>query len=668
MDVVNTENRGIVRAAARVIPIRLAQPRQNAQAVIADAQLLSDQGVDLVAYPELCLTGSTCGDLFFHQALIEAADEAVGLILEASRNLRPVIVVGAPVHYESQLFNCAVVIHDGRILGVVPKWLANPETISAESRWFCFDGSSGLVSLGGCVAVMDPGRSWRAGEGPGTRFRVVVGTEYFELLATEGDPVSEEASLIVSIASAPASVGGAARRKQGAALASLSSEVALLATHCGVGESSTNASWDSQTFAYDRGQLLDESELFAAGPSGIIVDLTGGLKESRYTRETPEVGDTPLTQGRVSTHHRFLDSSSLSPRYPFVPSDPSELEQVCEEAFRIQVCALAQRMKAIGTPNLVIGVSGGLDSTLALLVCAAATDHVDRPRSDILAFTMPGFATSKQTKASALALMEAMGTTFETIDIRSTATEMLTNIGHEVAAGEELYDVTFENVQAGLRTDYLFRLANQRGGIVVGTGDLSELALGWCTYGVGDHMSHYSVNCGVPKTLIPHLIRWVATQWSFDAKTTEVLNTIITQEISPELVPSKDPEGLQSTEATIGPYSLNDFFLYHFLRGEKPSDIASAALTAWADPHRGSWPPDTQETERSSYDLPTISHWLEKFLWRFFSSQFKRSCVPDGPQVFAGVSLSPRGGWVMPSDVSAETWVRELNDNLSKDE
>jgi len=424
--------------------------------------------------------------------------------------------------------------------------------------------------------------------------------------------------------------------------------------------------------------------LYATNPSGVVATLEfkKNSKNARINNSTEDIrlmdlddmDDDELMDddlGFDDLDDLLDDASSVavaSTRFPFVPSDPGELAHLCEQAFKIQVYGLTQRMKAIGTPNLVIGVSGGLDSTLALLVCGAAMDQLSRPRSDILAFTMPGFATSDQTKSSALALMEATGTTFETIDIRSTATEMLTNLGHGAASGEELYDVTFENVQAGLRTDYLFRLANQRGGIVVGTGDLSELALGWCTYGVGDHMSHYSVNCGVPKTLIPHLIAWVASQSSFDATTTTVLDTIITQEISPELVPTKETEGLQSTEKTIGPYPLNDFFLYYFLRGVKPSRIAELAHQVWKDSQQGSWPPGTEEKAKVNYDLGTITAWLERFLKRFFSSQFKRSCVPDGPQVFPGVSLSPRGPWIMPSDVSPETWVRELLENPPSEE
>jgi NAD+ synthase (glutamine-hydrolysing) len=347
-----------------------------------------------------------------------------------------------------------------------------------------------------------------------------------------------------------------------------------------------------------------------------------------------------------------------NPRYPFVPPDPAQLARDCYEAYHIQVAGLVQRLQSIGQPKVIIGVSGGLDSTQALIVAARAMDQLGRPRSDILAFSLPGFATSHATQSSALALIEAVGATGRTIDIQPAARQMLRDLGHPFADGEPVYDVTFENVQAGLRTDYLFRAANQRGGIVLGTGDLSELALGWCTYGVGDQMSHYAVNTGVPKTLIQHLIRWVMAENLFDAATNAVLERVLGQEISPELVPG---QALQSTEAVIGPYNLNDFFLYHLLRhGTRPSTIAFLAWQAWRDPAVGAWPAGWDEDRRVAYDLPTIQRWLANFLRRFFHNQFKRSAIPNGPKVTAGGTLSPRGDWRMPSDATVEAWLAEL--------
>jgi NAD+ synthase (glutamine-hydrolysing) len=353
-------------------------------------------------------------------------------------------------------------------------------------------------------------------------------------------------------------------------------------------------------------------------------------------------------------------------RYPFVPDDPERLALDCYEAYNIQVSGLEQRLRAIGQPKIVIGVSGGLDSTHALIVAARAMDRLGRPRSDILAYTMPGFATGEKTKSNATRLSTALGVSFEEIDIRPAAEQMLGDLDHPYSRGEKVYDVTFENIQAGLRTDYLFRIANHRKGIVLGTGDLSELALGWATYGVGDHMSHYTVNAGVPKTLIQHLIRWVIGEGLFDDEVNEVLGIIVDQEISPELVPVEEGEEIQSTEAAIGPYSLQDFTLFHVLRyGYRPSKIAFLAHHAWHDAHEGDWPPGYPEERRQSYDLATIRHWLEVFIKRFFAfSQFKRSALPNGPKVSAGGALSPRGEWRAPSDGNAEAWLAELEENV----
>jgi NAD+ synthase (glutamine-hydrolysing) len=349
-------------------------------------------------------------------------------------------------------------------------------------------------------------------------------------------------------------------------------------------------------------------------------------------------------------------------RFPFVPSDPARLHQDCYEGYNIQIAGLVQRLRGIGGKRMVIGVSGGLDSTHALIVAARAADRLGLPRGNILAFTLPGFATSDETKANAIRLMEALEVTWRELDIRPTARQMLADMGHPFGRGEPVYDVTFENVQAGLRTDYLFRLANQNDAIVIGTGDLSELALGWCTYGVGDQMSHYNVNGGIPKTLIQHLIRWVISSGQFAAEVGATLDAILATEISPELVPAAAGEKPQSTEAKIGPYALQDFTLFHVLRyGLRPSKIAYLAMMAWEDPARGAWPPGFPEDRRPDYTLAEIKHWMGVFLRRFFAfSQFKRSAMPNGPKVSAGGSLSPRGDWRAPSDGNAAAWLHEL--------
>ena len=373
-------------------------------------------------------------------------------------------------------------------------------------------------------------------------------------------------------------------------------------------------------------------------------DRTDRFRRIRFEFDPP-AGDTGL-QRQVE-------------RFPFVPANRERLEQDCFEAYNIQVSGLEKRLAAIGGSKVVIGVSGGIDSTHALIVAAKVMDRAGRPRSDILGFTMPGFATSAGTKDNAHKLMNELGITAEELDITDTARDMLAKIGHPFADGEELYDVTFENVQAGLRTDYLFRIAGQRKGIVLGTGDLSELALGWATYGVGDQMSHYNVNAGVPKTLIQHLIRWVAASDQFDDGVNEVLNAILDTEISPELVPGDE---LQSTEDRIGPYALHDFFLFHTLRyGMRPTKIGFLAWHAWHDAEAGEWPSNFPDDERVAYDEAQIHHWLEFFAKRFFAfAQFKRSALPNGPKVSHGGSLSPRGDWRAPSDGNAEVWLADL--------
>jgi len=370
---------------------------------------------------------------------------------------------------------------------------------------------------------------------------------------------------------------------------------------------------------------------------------------------------------RLGPPARDIGLRRAVPRFPFVPDDDARLAQDCYEAFHIQVSALAQRLRAIGAPKPVIGVSGGLDSTHALLVVARAMDLLDRPRSDILAYTLPGYATTEHTRRNAIALAEAVGATVATIDIRPLCDRLLADIGHPFAAGEPVHDVTFENVQAGARTDLLFRLANRHGGIVIGTSDLSELALGWATYGVGDQMSHYAVNAGVPKTLIQHLIRWViAAGEGVDDAAAAVLRSVLDTEISPELVPVDAQGRMQSTEDAIGPYALHDFALFHVLRhGARPSKIAFLAQHAWAHADAGSWPPGFPETDRVAYELPVIAAWLRVFLRRFFGfAQFKRTAVPNGPKVTAAGSLSPRGDWRAPSDGNADVWLRELDGAL----
>ena len=439
-----------------------------------------------------------------------------------------------------------------------------------------------------------------------------------------------------------------------------------------LGNSTTDLAWDGQTGIFENGVLLAESERFPASAQMAVGDVDLEL----LVQERMRMGsfeDNSRSSGRPGEPWRRVSFRLAPPegdfglkravaRFPFVPASGPRLEQDCYEAYNIQVQGLKQRLAASGTRRAVIGISGGLDSTQALIVAAKCFDLLGRPRSDIIAVTLPGFATSEATKANAMALMRAFGVSAREIDIRPAASLLLADIGHPFARGEKVYDVTFENVQAGLRTDYLFRIANREGGLVVGTGDLSELALGWCTYGVGDQMAHYNVNSGVPKTLIQHLIRWVVRSRQFEPKVLETLGSVLGTVISPELVPAGAGAEPQSTEAIVGPYELQDFSLYYTLRyGFRPSKIAFLAWHAWADAGAGEWPEGVAASARRAYALAEIRSWLRVFLERFFGfSQFKRSAMPNGPKVSAGGALSPRGDWRAPSDGNARVWLEEL--------
>lgn len=513
---------------------------------------------------------------------------------------------------------------------------------------------------------------------PGMVLHMEVCEDLWVPVAPSAQAALAGANVLVNLSGSPITVGRADDRELLARSASLRCNAAYVYAAAGEGESSTDLSWDGQTMIYELGEKLAETERFPQGPRMAVADVDIRTLASERLRQG-SFDDNRVEQQGTASDYRTI-SVPLMPtradiglrrpldRFPFVPDDPARLAQDCYEAYSIQVAGLEQRLRAIGNPKLVIGVSGGLDSTHALIVAARAMDRLGRPRSDIIAITMPGFATTAGTKRNAIDLATRLGCTFEEIDIRPAATQMLKDMGHPFGRGEEVYDVTFENVQAGLRTDFLFRIANERGGIVLGTGDLSELALGWCTFGVGDQMAHYGVNAGIPKTLIQHLIRWVVAEKIFDDAVGATLLSVLDTEISPELVPSKDGEPIQSTQAKIGPYPLQDFTLFQVLRrGARPSRIAFLAEKAWHDASTGHWPVGIPESEQVAYQLPEIRKWLELFIKRFFANQFKRSTLPNGPKVVAGGTLSPRGDWRMPSDASGAAWLSELERNVPKE-
>jgi NAD+ synthase (glutamine-hydrolysing) len=673
-------DQGFVRVAACTTVTAIADPRANAAAVVAEARACAAEGVAVALFPELGLTGYAVEDLFLQQTVLDEVETAVGEIVAASVDLHTVLVVGAPLRHGNRLLNTAVVIHRGAVLGVAPKSYLPTYREFYERRQFApgDDRRGASIELGGITVPFGPDLLFRARDVPGLVVHVEICEDLWVPVPPSAEAALAGATVLLNLSGSPITVARADDRRLLVRSQSQRCLAAYLYAAAGAGESSTDLSWDGQTMVFELGELLAETERFPDGPRRSVADVDllrirqerlrqGTFDDNRRTWVDRVGADAFRTVELVLDPPRGdLGLRRQVDRYPFVPDDPARLAQDCYEAYNIQVSGLEQRLRAIGNPKVVIGVSGGLDSTHALIVAAQAMDRLGRPRSDILAFTLPGFATSVGTKDNATRLSASLGVTFEELDIRPAAEQLLGDLGHPFSHGEPVYDVTFENVQAGLRTDYLFRLANQRGGIVLGTGDLSELALGWCTYGVGDQMSHYAVNTGVPKTLIQHLIRWVAGTSQFDAETNDLLRAIVEQEISPELVPVGEDEKPQSTEDSIGPYALHDFTLYFVLRyGFPPSRIAFLATHAWSDLDAGSWPPGFDEDARLAYDLPTVRRWLEVFLRRFFAfSQFKRSALPNGPKVVAGGALSPRGEWRAPSDGNARAWLAELDRNV----
>ena len=669
---------GFVRVAAATPVASTGDTAANAAATIALAKDAAAKGVDLLVFPELNLTSYAIDDLHLQTAQQQASEAAIAAVTEATADFATVLLVGAALRRNGRLYNCAIAIARGQILGVVPKTFLPNYREYYEKRWFASGaGLTGLtIDVAGQTAPFGTDLIFAATDTPHFVFHAEICEDYWAATPPSTMGALAGATICCNLSASNIVIGKARERMMLAAAQSARTASAYIYAAAGPGESTTDLAWDGQGFVYELGDLLVESPRFATTGGMVVADIDGErivqerLRNGTFNDAAAFAGHPETRFRRIAFDHapaladRGLERNVA--RFPFVPDDPARRDEDCYEAFNIQVEALAKRLQASGTRRLVIGVSGGLDSTHALIVAAKAFDRLGRPRTDILGFTMPGFATSDGTKSNAWALMRALGISADEIDIRPAARQLLTDIGHPFADGEPTYDITFENVQAGLRTDYLFRLANQREGLVLGTGDLSELALGWCTYGVGDQMSHYAVNAGVPKTLIQFLIRWCIRTDQYDAATDAVLTAILNTEISPELVPADAGGAIQSTESIIGPYALNDFFTHYVIRhGLAPSKIAFLAWHAWRDLEAGAWPLDFPHGSRAAYDLPTIKHWLAKFLHRFFTtSQFKRSAIPNGPKISGGGALSPRGDWRAPSDGHARVWIDELNRNV----
>ncbi|KTR84426.1 NAD synthetase [Novosphingobium barchaimii] len=668
---------GFVRVATSTPKVRTADVAYNRDGIIAEARRAHEAGVDLLVYPELCLSSYAIDDLHLQQAMIEAVEEAIGVIVEASRGLSPVLLIGAALADKGRLYNCGLAIADGKLLGVVPKsYLPNYREFY-EKRWFVSGiGVTGrTIRVGAQDVPFGTDLVFASNRQRDFRFFIEICEDFWAPTPPSSLGALAGATILCNLSASNIVIGKADDRHLLCSSQSARTASAYVYSAGGHGESTTDLAWDGQGVIYELGGLLAQSERFSLEPELCIADIdcariaNDRLRLPTYADAARAVGNPEQASRTIGFDHQPAsgDIGLQRPmrRYPFVPDRADKLDADCYEAFNIQVDGLMRRVESAKAKSLIIGVSGGLDSTHALIVMAKTCDRLGMPRSAIRGYTMPGFGTSEGTRTNAWKLMKALGITADEIDIRPTATTMLKDIGHPYGRGEPVYDVTFENVQAGLRTDYLFRLAGQHSGFVVGTGDLSELALGWCTYGVGDHMSHYAVNAGVPKTLMQYLIRWTA-ETQVDAETREVLLAILNTEISPELVPAGENGEIQSTEDKVGPYALNDFFLHHIMRfGQKPSKVAFLAWHAWHDAARGEWPAGLPDEARTAYDLPTIAHWLEAFCQRFFAfAQYKRSAIPNGPKVSSGGALSPRGDWRAPSDASAEVWLAELRQAL----
>ncbi len=672
---------GFLRAAVCIPHVRVADPAFNVAQTIGLARRASAMHAAVALFPELGISAYSNDDLFHQDCLLDGVEAALELLVAESAKMSPVLLVGAPLRFEGKLFNCAVVIYRGCVLGITPKTYLPNYREFYEKRQFC----SGRHAVSREVRFLGSSVPF----GNDLIFDAVNYDDFslhVELCEDVWTPIPPStyaalagATVLANLSASNITVGKADYRRDLCAAQSGKCVAAYLYSAAGPGESTTDLAWDGQALIYENNERLAESRRFSDEEQVVAADIDLerlAQDRMRLTSFNDVVGDhVEKVRAIRRVGFEFAIPAGDIPlmrsveRFPYVPNDPAARDERCFEAYNIQVHGLMKRLQSTGIEHVVIGVSGGLDSTHALIVAAKTMDRLGLPRERILGYTMPGFATSDKTLANAHGLMRALGVTAREIDIKPSCLQMLRDLEHPFASGEELYDVTFENVQAGERTSHLFRLANHHNGLVLGTGDLSELALGWCTYGVGDHMSHYNVNASVPKTLIQHLIRWVIGSGQFDDDTSGILQSILDTEISPELVPMARDEKekpLQSTEEKIGPYDLQDFNIYYITRyGFRPSKVAFLSRHAWSDKARGSWPDNLPVARHREYDLATIKKWLEVFLYRFFkTSQFKRSCVPNGPKVGSGGSLSPRGDWRAPSDSEPTVWLEELRANV----
>ncbi|NBS34288.1 MAG: NAD(+) synthase [Methylocystaceae bacterium] len=665
-------NHGFIRAAVATPQLKVAEPAFNAAKIIEMSRKADQQAASVVLFPELGLSAYAIDDLLQQDVLLLAVERALEEIVKASAHLKLIIVVGAPLRHRGRLYNCAVAIFRGEILAVTPKIFLPNYREFYEKRHFSSGASivGAQINIAGREAPFGWDLLLEAVDVPDLVLHMEICEDVWAPIPPSSRAALAGATVLLNLSASNAIVGKSDFRQRLCATHSASCLSAYLYSASGRGESTTDLAWDGEAMIHENGVLLAKAPRFSTQPELVVADLDLGLLATERMRQSSFGDCADREQSNMNfrrikftlnlTRDRDLNFLRRVERFPFVPSDEARLSELCYEAFNIQAHGLEQRLRAANISKVVIGVSGGLDSTHALLVAIAAMERLELPRENILAYTLPAFATTSKTKANAWGLMRALGVTGNEIDLSSAALQMLRDIQHPAALGEDRYDATYENVQAGARSALLFRLANLHNALVIGTGDLSELALGWCTYGVGDQMSHYNVNASVSKTLIQHLIRWCAAQGRYGETATQLLYDILDTEISPELIPGKE---MQRTQDIVGPYELQDFNLFYVTRyGFSPSKIAFLAWRAWREAQSGYWPSAIKESERRHYTLEEIKRWLEIFLKRFFAtSQFKRTAAPNGPKVSSGGSLSPRGDWRAPSDAHAQTWLDDFD-------
>lgn len=637
---------GFITVAAAIPSVKVADCDYNEkqlESLIAQAE---GKGVEIIVFPELCITGYTCQDLFGQQLLLEEAEKAVLKLLDFTRSLDIIAIVGLPVVCGDLLLNCAAVIQKGDLLSLIPKTYLPNYSEFYEKRWFASAqdlDDTDLPFAGKTMHVSAEPTLFRTCEG--VHFGVEICEDVWAPAPPSNHLALSGAELIFNLSASDELIGKHDYLKSVLAQQSARTMTGYVYSGCGYGESTQDVVYGGNAMIYENGKLLVEADRFSMEPQMMITQID--VEKLRTERRT----NSTYVNAQHSYSAKIINAHGIQPRdfqlireidaHPFIPKT-ADMKQSCEEIFSIQVMGLAKRIEHTHSKKVIVGISGGLDSTLALLVCVKTFDKLKMDRKGIVGVTMPGFGTTDRTYNNAINLMKSLGITLMEISIAEAVTQHFKDIGHDAA----VHDVTYENSQARERTQILMDLSNQLGGLVVGTGDLSELALGWATYN-GDHMSMYGVNASVPKTLIQHLVRYVAEterKEKDDQKTYEILMDVVDTPISPELIPADENGNIkQKTEDLVGPYELHDFFLYYFLRfGFRPQKIFLLAQHAF----------------KGSYDDETIKKWLTTFLRRFFAQQFKRSCLPDGPKV-GSVSLSPRGDWRMPTDASSAMWLKE---------